>query len=139
MKKLKDSPKVDLSDWQLDSFDKLAHSIREAVGKAASEALTLALEDEDTYLSFPIQWAPSSDGHYDKAVTDPLTLYLHLALSDSGDEPCVFKCTLRDALTRTLADTAEDGSFSYGLSRLSAALRELADEVDQVVNEAPKT
>lgn len=137
----KNAPKIDISDFQLEAIENIAQTIQDAIGKAASEALTLALnDDESTSISFPIEWAPRSDGQGGKPIKDPLTIYLHIAFN-SSIEPCVFRFTLRDALEGTLKDAKNGGpfgsidevSFGPGLAQLSAAFRTLADEIDAAI------
>lgn len=131
MKKIKNEP--DLTDWHLDTFDKIKDAIDPYIRKAAAEALTIALEGDESYIYFPVEWAPESDGLCGKCPDDPLTLYLRVALGPGNDNDPVYKTDLREALRDTIEQTAEDGSWSEGLSRLSGALRSLADELDAAV------
>lgn len=131
MKKVENNS--NLEEWSLVSID----ALKDVVLKAAGEAVDIAMEDDETYIYFPIEWddgpgaesSARSDGLGGNAVTDPLTVYLTVALDSEGSAP-TYSFNLRDCLTNSIKACAEDGSFSYGLGVLSAALRDLADEID---------
>jgi hypothetical protein len=128
--------KPDLSGWELEAFERFQEGLRDIVLDAASEALTIALKDDDhTYVSWPAKWGPKSDGHSGKvAPADPLTLYLTIALgNDEIDHDPVYAFNLRQCLAENLDECREDGSFSTGLSRIAAALRTLADDIDAAI------
>lgn len=127
--------KIDLSDWTLDSVEKVSKLFEDAVFKAASEALQLVFEDDETRIFFPVEWSkePSdsykgTDGIGGKQVKEPLTVYLQLATSE--DEPATFEFNLRSAVIDSIETCAEDGSYFTGLGRLSASLKKLAAEID---------
>jgi hypothetical protein len=128
---------VDLSGWFLNSLDDASAAVKPFLLKAVEDAIALALADDATYAYFPIEWAAGPgddfegcDGlHEGKEVSDPLTVYMCVGLANSEETP-VYAFSLRDALANSLAACAEDGSFSYGLGRLSESLRGLADEID---------
>lgn len=145
MKPLLNRP--NLKGWCLNSINE-ANSMLEVLAlKIAEEAIECAMKDEMTHISFPVEWdsdpsnpedCESSDGHRGRTVKDPLTMHLDVAL-DCGDfHSPTYEFNLRDALKDSLLACAEDGSFSYGLGRLSASLRDLADEIDDAIRSAPK-
>ena len=75
--------KPDISSWRILAAEDAAKAYEKACLDTASEALRYALEDDETYLYFPVMWAwCDSDGLSGKAVEDPLMLYLCLALGD---------------------------------------------------------
>ena len=49
--------KVDLCDWQLDAIEPLLAEVAKTALKAASEALQIILEDNDTDMYLPIMWS----------------------------------------------------------------------------------
>lgn len=121
-------------DQQLDrlkrEYDEVAESIADMAAKtvisAASEALKYAMEDDDTYFYFPIQWAETGeDGIGGPPITDPLTMYLTVALSseDLVRYP-TYEFNLRSCVE------AMCGCGKGGRLLISAALRQLADEID---------
>ena len=120
--------KVDLSDWGIRALNDVNQVIGEALLKAVEEALDYAFEDDETYFYFPAEW-PRSDGVGGPAVADPLTIYLRVGLEGDGEKP-TYRFNLREAVAESMAACREDGSSSTGLGRISAALRELADEID---------
>jgi hypothetical protein len=137
MKRIKGE--IDLSSWSLGSIDELHKGMEQLLLNATRDVLNIALDGDDSYITFPIEWAGApgakynSDGHGGPVVTDPLTVYLSTGLG--GGEGCdpIYAFSLREALQSGISNCAEDGSFSHGLSLLSASLRELADEIDAAV------
>lgn len=129
MKRIRKSGKPDLSEWSLETVTDLQAAISPFVLKAASEALTLAMEHEDTYAYMPAIWGPDSDGAYSKAPPDdPLTIYFSPALGDSDKDP-IYSTSLREILKDDIETTREDGSFAEGLEAIALAMREFADEI----------
>jgi len=115
----------DLSEWELDALDGVLGNFKEWLLKAATEAVTLALKDEDTGVSWPAVWDRAG-----KTTVDPLTMKLDVALGSMLDEHPVYAFNIRAALQTYLEDCREDGSFSEGLGKIRNALRNLADEID---------
>lgn len=137
MKRIKGS--IDLSGWSLGSIDELHKGMEQLLLNASREVLSTALDSDESYIYFPIEWAGapgdeySSDGCGGPAVADPLTLYLATGLGGDERHGPIYTLNIREALQGSLSDCAKDGSFSHGLSLLSASLRELADEIDAAV------
>lgn len=131
---------IDLTDWELDAMDEAVEAFKNAVRKGIAEALKISLAEEDTYVFFPIEWyeddpAQSSDGVGNAAVDDPLTVYLRLGFEEG---PTTYAFNLRTALETTLKWCREDGSHDAGLRKLSGALRELADDIDEAIAEGER-
>ena len=128
---------IDLTDWELDAIDDAVILYKETVRKGMAEALKLLLEEEDTHMFFPIVWYEddptlSSDGVGNAAVDDPLTVYLTLGLEGM---PATYAFNLREALEISLNWCRSDGSHDAGLRKLSVALRDLADDIDEAIAE----
>jgi hypothetical protein len=131
---------VDISDWDLASFDKVQELIAALVGKVANEAIETALDDpEQTYVSLPSRWAPDSDGGFGKTPKDPLTIYLHFALIASRDmEPVTYAFSLGDVLEEELAASSDGGgSWNVGLKLIRDELRSLANRIDEHLEQNP--
>jgi hypothetical protein len=124
--------KVDVKGWNLDAFMAASGAVEKAVADAASEALELAMADEMTGISFPAIYGDTDGFRSGKPVKDPLTVYLHLALSNHPDG-VVYSLQIRDDLESVIQMCREDGSYAEGLARLSKAFRELADEIDSAL------
>jgi hypothetical protein len=124
---------VDFSSWVLLETEELMKKVEIAVKKAASEAVQHALENEESELSFPVIWAPKSDGHGGEAVKDPLDVYFRLPLGEFEDGGPEYIFNLREELKDDIAMCAECGSFAYGLGMLRDSLRKLADEIDSAL------
>ncbi|NEX15229.1 MAG: hypothetical protein C1943_00990 [Halochromatium sp.] len=124
---------IDFSSWSLPESEKLLKTIDLAVKKAASEAVKYAFENEEGRLSFPVIWAPNSDGRRHQAVKDPLDVYVEIPLGEFEDEGPEYIFNLREALKDDIDICAEDGSFARGLEMLRDSLRELAREIDDAL------
>jgi hypothetical protein len=130
------SPDPDISGWSIPI--PALESLRRDIEKVIAEAIDMAMQDTDTYITFPVEWADDdgnqegSDGVCGPAVDDPLTVYLRIAINNSM-EPTTYSFSLRDALKDTIETCSEDGSFSSGLKKLSSSLRDLASEIDAAI------
>jgi|APGre2960657373_1045057.scaffolds.fasta_scaffold118470_2 hypothetical protein len=122
------SGEIDFSEWNLPSLDNLTSVIDTGVRDVVKEVFGCVIDDDLTYVSFPITWRPTCDGQGGLAVTDPLTMYIHFY----EDGP-VFETTLYECLEDDIDSCIEDGSFSDGLKLMSAELRKLADKIDAAV------
>jgi hypothetical protein len=128
-----------LQDWTLSASEsELANYIK----RELAELIKLAFADEDTRPFFPVEYSrdpengkKGSDGFGGAEVGDPLTMYLRVALANDTDDLPAFSFNLRETLNDTLEICREDGSYSYGLGRLSKSLRELADSIDSAIEE----
>jgi hypothetical protein len=118
---------IDFSEWNLPSIDNLTHVLDTGLRNAVKEVFESAIQEDLTYVSFPIIWS-DSDGHLGPPVTDPLTMYIHLY----EDGP-VFETSLYECLEGDIESCIEDGSFSDGLKLISIELRKLADKIDTAV------
>jgi hypothetical protein len=95
---------------------------------AALDAAEKAEPSLEFSVTIPVMWAPDSDGWYGPTPDDPLTLYV------VADETRQATVSLADEVDEYLSDHTEDGaSFREGLSRLSVALRALADKIDAII------
>jgi hypothetical protein len=130
--------KIDLTEWVLPSLEDAGKALMPYLQTAVEDAIGLALVSEDTTLYFPIEYASGPEDNFDGKgedgiggddISDPLTVYLCLDLGADWRQPA-YSVNLRDSLLGTIDDCRRDGSYSYGLGRLSASLRELADEID---------
>jgi hypothetical protein len=119
---------INFLEWNLPSLDNLTSLIDTGVRDVVKEVFGCVIDDDLTYVSFPITWQPAHDGHSGLAVTDPLTMYIHFY----EDGP-VFETSLYECLEGEIDSCAEDGSFSDGLKLMSAELRKLADKIDAAV------
>jgi|TARA_R110002126_G_scaffold269381_1_gene413082 hypothetical protein len=119
--------KIDFSEWNLPSIDNLTRVLDIGLRNAVEEVFQSAIDEDLTYVSFPIIWS-DSDGHFGPPVTDPLTMYITFY----EDGP-VFETTLYECLEGDIDSCIEDGSFSDGLKLLSMELRKLADKIDTAV------
>jgi hypothetical protein len=135
MKHVCGNPK--LADWGIDAFENIEQIFRDGL----AEVVEHAFAEDDTYIYFPVQYSrdpefgkKGSDGIFGEEVSDPLTVYLRIALAYDDDRP-TYSFNLRDSIQDELNYCKEDGSYSFGLSRLSKALRGLADEIDAAVEE----
>ena len=125
--------KVSIDGWELDAFRRFD----EVIASAVAEALVLAFNDEDTTVAWPAAYGHDSDGEGGPGVTDPLTLYLRVALHGTDDlEPPVFAFNLREAIQRDIDDCREDGSYRRGLSDIRNALGLLVHDLDAAINAA---
>ena len=120
--------KPDMKEFTLEAIDRAVGGFQKFLDRAVSEAITLAMADEQTTVRWPAEWG-DSDGTRLKRRVDPLTIYLSIALADQ-DHPPEYSFNLRAALSETIGDCREDGSFGDGLARIMEALRELADEIE---------
>lgn len=118
--------KIDLSDWVLPNVFNEGKTFEDLLQTAIEEVLEIVFDDEDDkpYIYFPVEWN-ETDGYGGPKVSDPLTIYMVI---ESIKTVCSFN--LRESLAGTLESCAEDGSHSEGLSKLSHALRDLANEID---------
>lgn len=134
MKQLK--YKVDLTDWHLQSVDEYGQIFGKALLAATTEALQLAVESDDTHAYFPAEWSsneddiPGCDGLGGPEPEDPLTIYVIFALGGMEGKDPIFSFSLREVLEKRITECAEDGSWGFGLGRISSALRNLADDID---------
>lgn len=127
------SGKVDLNEWTLDAFDRLATVLGPIVEQATAEAIELALKSEDTYVFWPAESVYTG-----QRIADPLTIHVSIALSSNPiDEDPVGSFSLRDALSTALEHCREYGENVAGLKRIRDALRGFADEIDAAVAAAP--
>lgn len=112
-------------------FDTMMAALNKAVHDAISKG---------TDLFFPASWSIDpdgenkrigSDGMSDQNVDDPLSIYIRIGLCEYEDSEPTFTFSLRELLLPDMNDCALDGSFHFGLGRISTALRGLADEIDE--------
>ena len=119
---------IDFSEWNLPSLDNLTSLIDTGVRDVVKEIFGCVIDDDLTYVSFPIIWWPTCDGNSGLAITDPLTM--HIQFYEDGP---VFETSLYECLEDDIDSCIEDGSFSDGLKLMSAELRKLADKIDSAV------
>jgi hypothetical protein len=118
-----------------DMKDKIGDVVSEKLDDALSKAIHEILTDDDTRLDFPISWYGSGDdGWGNGAVEDPLTIYLVAGYGAVDQDQAVYSFNLRDELSGDMESCANDSSHYRGLKKLSAALRLLADEIDETVS-----
>lgn len=135
--------KPDIAEWNMDALEELNKNIL----KAVNEAIGYALNDEQTRVYFPVEYSgdpksedeeSDSDGIGGGNVEDPLTVYFCIAVCNNDNEVPTYEFNLRDVLSNSIEDCAKDGSYSFGLGRLSASLRTLADEIDAARKKSKK-
>jgi hypothetical protein len=139
----KTSGKVDLTEWSLESLDEFTDAIssklEEVAKKMAAEALRIALDA--TSDDPPLLYFKSLKG-YPSGVEDPLVLELTLwSISDealAGEEVNV-EFDLREVLAIEVEECAKDGSWSEKLTSISAALKNLAADIDAAVAKGSKS
>lgn len=114
-----------LDGWELESIERACGKFGDLVRGAASEALTLAFGDDDTYVAWPS----------DEETFDPLRMSLTLALqaSEAGIQGPVFAFSLKDAVKSELEMCDEDDEVRARLVLLRDALRAWAEEIDAAV------
>jgi hypothetical protein len=112
---------VDLSGEDFET-----ENLRQGLRRMVEEWTRTLLNDEDDRiaLTFPIYWAPDSDGLNGNKPTDPLTVYVHLPLAKHRD-PVFLKFNLRESLTADWDDWP-----TANLALLRDAFRGLADEIN---------
>jgi len=120
---------VDLSDWTLETVDKLTERITDAIqGEAmrlAAAAIDVSLEQAEVY------FAETSD-----SAADPLELHLcFVGLARNrppiqNDDSLVYRFNLRDVVQDCLDECGTDGSYSTELGRISDALKTLVGQID---------
>lgn len=112
----KDSPKVDLTDWELPDAERAADRLHTHVmtiaRKTAQEALEIALDHQDTEFMF---W-PEKEG--------PMEITFYIALGSYEGDPA-FSAPLRDILLKHMHVASDDDR-----RRIAYELRELANEID---------
>jgi hypothetical protein len=131
---------VDFSGWELESINAFAESAKETIAKAVTEAVSIALENEDgNYrcgLSFPVVYGPDSDGRSAPAVKDPLDMYLELPFGDVDSGP-EYMINLREMLIDDMNNwddvefTEDNGRLSKQYGLLRDALICLASKIDE--------
>jgi hypothetical protein len=85
--------KVDLSNWALDVFEPIRSLLEPLVMKAASEALQMALEDDETYVFYSSKEAVTAN---------PDILCVRFALANNDRESPTFKFSLQECLDEYL-------------------------------------
>ena len=137
--------KVDIRDWNLNSFEPFRQLLQEAgektLEKAASEIVQLAIDSGDSYAYLPAEYG-DEDGCGGPRCNDPLTVYFKFAVGSCDltdpDDP-VLKTSLGEMLEGTLDDCEQDGSYSDGLARIRDGLRALADRIDASIQKGAKS
>jgi hypothetical protein len=131
--------KVDIEGIGNETLDLIQSMVVEHLTKqvqaVAAEAIQNALESSCTSGYFPVSYG-DDDGMHGDAVEDPLTVYLCIDIGDPDRQP-TYSFSLRDFAECTLWDA--NGEYYDGLGRLSAALREFADEIDEARSMGAKT
>lgn len=124
-----------LDDWDLEVIDEIRESLRGAILKGVAEVVDYALKEGDATAYFPFEWV-NSDGLGGKQPDDPLTFYVQLPFGDI-DEPPTFEFSLSAEILDSIelhasprSGKIEDDEGVATLSKMSAALRELADKID---------
>lgn len=138
MKRKPKSGRVDLSGWDLpdwsqrqdimwkafEALETAQQGVRDAIEavtdaqlvKVVGETLTIAMEDERTYLEFRLEKG------------NPLILQLSVCL-DSADDPPVYLLDLRKSLAYAL-EAYDDPQHAAGLTKLAAGLHEMGREIE---------
>jgi len=122
--------KTDLNGWVIFSHEEemqLAACIEPVLRRAAIETVNLYIKETD--VSWPQVWGTERDGHGGPGVSDPLTVYLY----NPEESVLIKKLSLTDDLLGTISDCEKDGSFSEGLSLISAHLKTLAAQIDAAI------
>lgn len=112
--------------------DMIAEDLREEIASLPArvhERVAEVLSSVDVY--FPKEWAPDGDGWRGKDVDDPLTLYF---VADEESE-VLMKTSLVSMLGPSIEACRADGSFAYGLSEISKAMKVLAARIDEACAE----
>ena len=121
---------IDFSRWNLDAMDIFMSVV-------AQRCVALAFEDDDTYAYFAAEGGPYGDGLGNDA-PDPLTIYVRIALTSGGAECPTWAFNLREAICDDLKELAEGHREPEGFKNIRNALRDLAAEIDQALQEADK-
>ena len=122
---------VGVPDWDIPAIDALKEEIDQTIRRTVSEILASTLADDDTYVYFPIEWAAIGEDGIGGKVPDPLTVYLRVSMpGEETLESPTYEFNLRDVLREDIKECSAGGSYSIGLGMLSAALRDLASEID---------
>jgi hypothetical protein len=111
--------KLDLSDWNLDTLDKVEEFIRRGILRAAGEALhhTLVV-DPGAYIEFKTN------------AEDPLTISFSIADLDAECSYPMMHFSLHDIWDSIDFQDKEGDDFKEYARRVAQALRLFADEVD---------
>lgn len=68
----------------------------------------------------------------------PLTIRVCLPFGDAEEEDVHLDADIREALTADIDQCREDGSYREGIAAIAAAMRKLADDLDQAVADGEK-
>jgi hypothetical protein len=113
--------KVDLRGWNLAALDRLATLLEPVIIGAASEALTLGFENEETFVAI----GPNRQSD------NPLSVRVHVSLGDVDDGP-VYEFDLADVVR----DAIEWQGHTKELRHMRDALMELVGEMDATLKRA---
>ncbi len=134
---------VSFDEWEFGITEDIMRPLLEQAAKCVVEVMLDSESENAPRLQFPIEWyieGISKGDHESDAliegVPDPLRVRVNFpAVSKKGDTGAFIDFNLRDSLAYGMRGAADDGSFGEGLTLLSAALRQLADEIDAAVKE----
>lgn len=125
---------TDIEDWNFRFIEDGKEELEKMLKRGLREGLDLIFND--AYLQFAL--LDRVEGRTRK-VADPLTLYFFIDnLGVDGEDRRVvsWSMALGEMLDEHIEDCEQDGSCAAELTRISSALRELADRIDAAV---PKT
>lgn len=133
MNHLKFRGEIDVFGW--DKFNKLRSEFDDVIADAVAEVIHEIMKSDETYAYFPIRFAnkegDGGDGVIGPQIDDPLVIYLRMDFLDENDEGETYAFNLRDSVREALDLNREyEGAYDFGMSRLSSALRALAEDID---------
>ena len=124
-----------LKDWNLEAIDEIQESLKGVILKGVAEVVDYVLKEGEASAYFPFGWV-NSDGIGGKQPDDPLTFYVALPFGDIF-EPPTFEFSLSAEILDSIelhvsprSGKVEDDEGIATLSKMSAALRDLADKID---------
>lgn len=124
-----------LNDWNLEAIDEIQESLKGVILKGVAEVVDYVLKEGEASAYFPFEWV-TSDGIGGKQPDDPLTFYVQLPFGDIDEQP-TFEFSLSAEILDSIGShvsprsgKVEDDEGIATLSKMSAALRELADKID---------
>lgn len=123
------SGKIRFDEWTFDSLESFGE-IDRLIKNVAAEALTSALESDETYAHMPCIWAEGESPE-----TGALEIALSIALGGYQAEDVVLSFDLREILKDDIDTCRQDCSFSEGLAMIRDGLRGLADEIDAAIKQ----
>lgn len=126
--------KPNLSGYTTPVLDNLSEKMVEALSREVAGSIHFAFTKGDTNFHFPALYGASynKDGFGGKCPKDPLALYLYVDVN--ADNRSTYKFSLTKIVKEEL-EFLEDEDYAKGFLRVSTALRRLAKEIEERVDQ----